>query len=337
MNNTFIRGYVDLSWILNRNMNAIKYNQESCTAGDIVRTTFQTLSKFVREFNLSVDKLIFFNDTYLDDYPGYIRTKMLSSIGGDYKGDRVHMTEEIMLSIVQDPNTTFEEKRQARKEFIFQSAMREAKEILKNELCKFGFPTVSYPGFEFDDLCYIAARSFLNEDKPSVIISKDSDLLYSATPNCYVWQPPLKNTNPKLWSYQDVCDSMPKKFQGVLKPYQYFSLINAMGYGHNNCKKLYPKGLSSSLIVSDILERQDYSRLSSKEEFEKQLESFKVFDFPGIEEVKKLMNIDYLNSIGSIGGVSDFQAFCKGHGFWISEKYYTETVGKFDQKLFCGL
>ena len=105
--NQFSIGYVDLSWILSRNSFAVAARNENFTASDIVKMTIQSLSKWLR-LGLSVDKLIFFRDTWDSSLKGYIRTAKLREAGAalEYKGTRRYMTEDLLEEIRSNPEST---------------------------------------------------------------------------------------------------------------------------------------------------------------------------------------------------------------------------------------
>ena len=336
--NQFHLGYVDLSWILSRNCFAISSRNDNFTSADVVTMTIQTLAKFSNSLGLTCDKLLLFRDTWDSSMKGYIRTHMLREAGApvDYKGDRKYMTKWRFEEIKNDPNSTEEDIKKAEKELHFNEVKNESKNILINELGKFGISTISVPGYEFDDLATIASHLLYNAEKPSVIISRDSDLLYSTSPSCYVWQPPLSNKPPRLVSYEEAYNELlPDRFKGKLQLYQYFGLSNATGaIGHNNMSRTLADGKK----VDDAIEKAltgDLSDFSNPELFKKQYESFDVWKFPKIDEVKRIVT-DCLHKVGHLGSINEFKEFCTKYGITkISDRYYSDFINKFDPKLFC--
>ena len=336
--NQFHLGYVDLSWILSRNCFAISAREEKYDASDVVTMTIQTLAKFSNSLGLTCDKLLLFRDTWDPELKGYIRTHMLKEAGAPvgYKGDRKYMTEWLFEEIKSDPNSTEEDIKKADKELHFNKVKNESKNILINELGRFGLSTIGVPGYEFDDLATIASHLLYDAEKPSVIITKDSDLLYSTSPKCAVWQPPLSSKPPKLITYDEAYnDLLPDRFKGKLSLYQYFGLSNATGaIGHNNMSRTLKDGKN----IDDALEKAmggDYSDFSDPELFKAQYKSFDVWNFPRIDEVKTIIT-EQLHKVGHLGSVSEFKEFCNRHRIHkISDRYYTEFINKFDPKLFC--
>lgn len=336
MNNTFLFGYCDLSWILSRNAYAIASRNEDYTPGDIVKMTIQTLNKFSRDLDLRVDKILFFRDTWDPEYKGYYRTHLIRQAKGEveYKGDRRYMTEELLEDIKSDPSSTEEDIKKAEKEFKFNTIKNKAKWILVNELGKFGISTISVPGWEFDDLATLA--SFLvDREKPSVIITKDSDLLYSTSPRCYVWQPPLSSKPQKLVTYNDAYfELLPERFRNRLSLYQYFAMQQSTGLcGHNNMNRTVKSGTN----VDDAIEQAlcgDFHNFEDVDLFKVQYKTFDIWSFPKFEEAKKEIT-ENLHRVGKLGTVPEFHNFCEKHNITgISDRYFSDFVGRFDPKLF---
>lgn len=335
--NKFSKGFVDLSWILARNSWAISARNETYTAADIVKMTFQSLAKWIREKGLSVDKLLFFKDTWDTTYKGYYRTYLLRQAGSitEYKGDRQYMTWGLLEEIKNNPESTEEDIKKAEKEYFFNKTKNEAKNILIGELGNFGISTISVPGFEFDDLCTVASHLLYNSEKPNVIVAKDSDLIYSTSPKCFLWQPPLSSKPEKLITYDEAYNEyLPDRFKGKLSLYQYFAMTNATGsIGHNYIGRTLKEGVE----IDDAIERvlnNDFSDFTDPELFMKQYKCFDIWSFPRIDEVKRLIT-ECIDSIGHIGTSEEFLKFCEKYNIsGISERYYSEFTSHFDKRMF---
>lgn len=336
--NQFSVGYVDLSWILSRNCFAVSARDENFTAADVVRMTIQSLSKWLR-LGLSVDKLIFFRDTWDSTLKGYIRTAKLRDAGAaiEYKGDRRYMTEDLLEEIRSNPESTEEDIRKAEKEYYFNTVKNKAKSILINELGNFGISTISVPGWEFDDLATLASHLLYNAEKPNVIVAKDSDLLYSTSPKCSVWQPPLSSKPEKLVTYEEAYhELLPDRFKGKLSLYQYFAMSNATGaIGHNNVSRTLSSGKNIDDAIDKVISNNDFSDFDQPDVFMKQYQSFDIWNFPRIEEAKRLI-LECVPKIGRLGGLDEFHSFCEKYNInGISDRYYSEFISKFDAKMFC--
>lgn len=336
--NQFSIGYVDLSWILSRNCFAIAARGDDYTAADVVRMTIQSLSKWLR-LGLSVDKLIFFRDTWDSSLKGYIRTAKLREAGAaiEYKGTRQYMTEDLLEEIRSNPESTEEDIKKAEKEYYFNTVKNEAKRILIGELGKFGISTISVPGWEFDDLATLASHLLYNAEKPSIIVSKDSDLLYSTSPKCSVWQPPLGSKPEKLVTYDEAYrDLLPDRFKGRLSLYQYFAMSNSTGaIGHNDVSRTLIAGKNVDDAIDKVITYNDFSDFDQPEIFMKQYNSFDIWNFPRIEEAKRLIT-ECIHKIGHLGSVDEFHNFCNKYNITgISDRYYSDFISKFDPKMFC--
>lgn len=334
--NKFKFGCVDLSWVIARNSFAIASRNEVYTSGDIIKMTIQTLNKFSRDLGLSVDKLIFFRDTWDKETQGYFRTNMIRKAGGtEYKGTRVYMTDELLENIKSDPNSTEEDIKKAEKEYYFNKTKNQAKWALIGEFGKLGIPTVSVPGYEFDDLATLMSFLLCDQDKPNVIITKDSDLIYSTSPNCYLWQPPLSKTPQKLTSYSEAYQNyLPDQFKGRLGLYEYFSMQQATGaVGHNDMNLTIAEGVDADQAIEEAL-NGDFSNFTNKDLFITQYKTFNLGNLPRFEEAKKIIT-ENLGIIGNIGSLQDFHNFCDKHSITgISDRYYSEFINRFDFKLF---
>lgn len=340
--NQFKYGYVDISWILNRNTFAIAARNETYSHSDIVKMTIQSTAKWLREF-ISVDKLVFFKDTWDPDLKGYFRTAMTRELGGDYKGTRVYMTPELLEEMKASPDVTPEEIKKAEKELYLNQMKNKAKwALVGGDLGKvLGIETIAVQGWEFDDLATLASHTLGAElkegDKPSVIITKDSDLLYSTSPGCALWIPPLGQKPSRLVTYEQACaEYLPPQFHGRLSLYKYKAMADSTGaVGHNDMSRTVIPGIDVNTAIEKIL-TGDTSVLTNPELFKKQYETFNIWNFPRLEEARRHIT-ENLPVIGRIGSIPEFHTFCDKNGIsGISDRYFTEFVGRFDSKLFSG-
>ena len=65
------------------------------------------------------------------------------------------------------------------------------------------------------------------------------------------------------------------------------------------------------------------------------MNSFNLGNFPNLDRVKSMIANDF-KTAGKISSCNDFRAFCETCNITdISDRYYSEFVSRFDQKLFC--
>lgn len=112
--------------------------------------------------------------------------------------------------------------------------------------------------------------------------------------------------------------------------YQYLSLKDSLGYGHNDLRKTVKPRMKSEKVILEVLSG-NYENLTDLELFEKQYKTFDIFSYPGIDEARDMIN-NYLPVCGSLGDVSEFRMFCRTHNIpGISDSYYSEFIGRLDQ------
>ena len=323
---------VDLSYLLQRNVYACS-RKEDFTPGDVVQMTIQTLNKIQRDYGLGVSKYILLADKYSEKYGGYIRHHILS---GSYKTDRTWMTQEKLDSIIEDPKSTEEDIKKAKKEFYINTVRNEAKRILKEELRYFGVPCIWQDGWEFDDCAYLFACLWYENPDPrkSVIITKDSDLQYSINPKVDYFRLPTGGSKPEIITYTQMYYSMPPEVisRGV-SLYHYKSVHDSLGLGHNMLQKTKKPRVSPEEAIIKILDG-DYSVCDAPGLFNLQLSTFDISKFEGLQEIKEKLTKDIF-TIGRLGSLSEFHDFSKRYGIsGISDYYYNTFISRFDQKLF---
>lgn len=335
--NKYSVGLIDESWIRSRNSFAISGRNETYDAMDIVKMTFQSIAKFVRDLGCDCDRLYLVQDKWSPAVKGYYRKQVIGELPEglvEYKGDRKYMTEELLESIKCDPNSTEEDIKKAEKELYFNTQTRRAKWILNNEFSKLGISSISMEGFEYDDLVSLFSLEFAKDlEKPGLIITKDSDLIYSTSPNCHLFQPPLGGKPAKFITYDEAYERMPERFRGKLGLYQYHSLVDSCGGGHNNNARTVKDGVD----IDDAIEQamnNDFSSFIYKDLFIRQYKSFNIWEFPDIDRAKKLVsNLD--NVPGKLGSLEDFHNFCNKYNMTgVSDKYYTDFINHFDNNNF---
>jgi hypothetical protein len=321
--NKYQYGLIDLSYLLMRNVFAVSRGKKKgeFTAGDVIKMTIQTLNKIPRDFNISVDKYILVRDTWSKDYAGYYRTYLLNGL---YKTTREYITEEKVEEMKKDPTKTPEEIEEK----------TDAKWGLIKGMKDFGVPCISVEGWEFDDLAYLASQMLYSmSEKPSVIITKDSDLKYSLTPKMDYFRIPTGGSAPQVITYNEVYQEIPEPLRDKVSLYQYKALLDSIGEGHNDMTKTRLDKVDPIETISKIL-REDYSNLADYDTFVRQYNSFDISKFPRLQEAQQIIAND-LGKLGRLGGTQEFNQFCSTYGIsGISDRYFTEFIHRFDPKLF---
>lgn len=340
--NKYKYGLIDMSYLLSRNVFACaRKGVGNYDAGDVIKMTIQTLNKLPRDFGITVDKYILIKDTWAKEYSGYYRTHLL---GGKYKDSRVYMTDEMVEEIKNDPTKTEEDIKKAEEEAYCNKTKLEAKKGLMYELDKFGIPCIGVSGWEFDDLAWLASCMLYQEPgmgitpKPSVIITKDSDLQYSISPQMDYFRIPTGGSEPEIITYAQMCEKIPERLKkrGV-SLYQYKSFMDSLGEGHNDMRRTKAAGVDPVTAIEHILDG-DYSVLEDYDRFTKQFSTFSVEKFPRLDEAKALV-AEKFDTLGRLGSLEEFSAFCDKCGvkedkFFNKEKFFSQFINRFDPKLF---
>ena len=293
ISNKYLYGLIDLSYIIARNLYVISKDKKvnEFSAGDLIRITIQSLNKFLRDYGLSCDKFVMIYDRWDSAVGGYYGGSLIRPYV-QYKGTRKYMNEQLLEEIRSNPDSTQEEIEKAELEFYTNQVKTKAKYGMIDDLKNIGVPCIGVPGWEYDNLVYLFAGLMYGKTggKKSVIITKDSDLMY----------------------YTD-----------------------SLGEGHNDMLKTKRPYADVTDTILQIL-KGDYMgiEVDKIDAFKAQLMSFDISQYPRFEEACNLIT-NYLPGAGHYGTIDDFHKFCIKHGVsGISDKYYSEFIARFDQKLF---
>lgn len=340
--NKYKYGLIDMSYLLSRNVFACsRKGLGQFDAGDVIKMTLQTLNKLPRDFGVTVDKYVLVRDTWAKEFNGYYRTYCL---GGKYKDSRVYMTDEMVEEMRRDPSKTEDDIKKAEMDAYINKVKREAKNGLIYELNKFGVPCVGVSGWEFDDLAWLAScmlyqdPSTGNTPKSSVIITKDSDLQYSISPQMDYFRIPTGGSEPQIITYDEMCTQIPQRLKDRgISLYQYKSFMDSLGEGHNDMRVTKVSGVDPIVAIEHILDG-DYSDLSDYDTFVNQYNTFNVEKFPRIEEAKQIIT-EQLGRVGRLGSEDEFKTFCEKFGlkedkYFNAERFFSQFIHRFDEKLF---
>lgn len=331
--NKYKYGLIDMSYVLSRNVFAASRGKKpgEFTAGDVIKMTIQTLNKLPRDFGITVDKYILLRDTWDKSYGGYYRTYLLKGL---YKSTREYITEEKVSEMRKDPTKTEKEIEEAELKAYINKVKSEAKWGMIKELKNFGIPCLGVEGWEYDDLAYLASCMLYGQgNKPSVIITKDSDLQYALSPMMDYFKIPTGGSEPQIITYDEMYAQIPDSIKGKVSLYEYKALLDSIGEGHNDMTKTKVDRANVIETIEKIL-REDYSNIENLEVFSRQYNSFKIEKFPKLQEAQRLIQ-EQLDKVGKLGGLDEFKNFCTSYGIsGISDRYFTEFINRFDTKLF---
>ena len=334
--NNYEYAFVDLSYVLTRNLWMVTKDKSTgdMNPGDVLRLMIQSVRKWARDYNIRPAKIIFIADEWSKEFGGYFTTYLLRQAGGDYKGSRKFVTEKVLEDLRSDPNTTSEELEKAEREYAVNKVKFAAKKIMKEEFSNLGIYYYSYPSWEYDQIASLAAFQRFKEGKKDVIITKDTDLMYSLTPLVDFFSIPKRGEEPKVITYDEMYSQIPEvlKNKGV-SLYQYNAYLNALGKSHNDMSKSLRAGVDTTEAILHILDG-DYSDLIDLDIFFAQMKSYDLSQYPGLSEVQRAIAEDF-GTKGRLATLEDFHKFCERNNVTgISDKYFSDLINSFDPRLF---
>ena len=349
--NKYLYAICDCSIVLSISAFAVSAGKKpgEYTSADVIRLTIQTLRKLSRDWGVTHDKCVMIFDKWKPEYGGYYRTHLLK---GAYKDDRgdiegekgkanpldTYMTREKYEALKQDPDISQEDLEKAYEKLYFNEVKYDSKWTMVRELKRFGVPFLGVAGMEYDDIAYIASNILYDSSpgaKPSIFVTKDSDLLSCTTPMMDYFKIPTKGSEPKILTYDEIYkDMMPEALKGKISLYAYRSFVEALGDGHNGMRRTRKDRADQVETILKILDN-DYSNVLDPELFKLQFSSFDVTKFPEFEEARRLVT-DLFGTSGKLGSLTEFHDFCDKYKITgISDRYFTEFISTFDSKLYC--
>lgn len=342
---------IDYSYIAYRNFYAISRGKKAgeYNEGDLIRSTLQTLNKLSKTWGITCDKMIMIYDKWAPEYQGYYTTYLLKGMYKDDRGDieeakgqgkpqDTYMTQEVYDRMKQDPNVTPEQLEEAFEQLYGNKVRYRAKWAMVGELSNFGVPLIGLEGWEFDNLAWLASGLLYDPDtKPSVIITKDSDLQYALSPKMDYFRLPTGGSEPKVITYDEMYQTIPDSLKGRLSLYDYKSYLDALGDGHNGMRKTRKDHTTPDTVIEEILDG-NLSGLSDPELFKLQLSTFDISKFPRFEEAKRIVT-DLFSTTGRLGSLKEFNEFKKKYGIggqevWMGDQFFISFISKFNPKLY---
>ena len=342
--NNFELAFCDSSFILTRNLwvGTKDVPTEELSAAPILRLIIQTLRKIQRDYEIRPEKFVMIADKWDSTVGGYyvncLTNDIVKKLGiGGYKSSRKFVNAKVLEEMRSDPNVTPEQLAEAEREYAVNQVKFQVKKIMREEFPKIGIPWVEFSGYEFDQICTLAAfERYGKTELPDLIITKDTDLLYSLTPGCKFFSLPTRGSEPKIVTYEEMYYQIPEELRNKgMSLYQYNAYLNAFGKGHNDLARTLKKGYDPTQSILDVASgNYECIEPDRLELFQAQLKSYDLSIYPKLEEVKKCIIEDFPR-IGEIPSTSTFREFCQKYDInGISDRYFSDFVSVFDQKLF---
>lgn len=334
--NKYKYALIDFSYILSRNTFAVSAGKKrgEYTESDLIKSVIQTLAKLGKDYGICADKTILIGDKWSKDFGGYYRTYLVKDFT-EYKGDRVYWDDKKVEDFIAEGTHTEEEIEKVKDEAYMNSVKYKAKYAIINDLGYFGIPSILVEGWEADDLSWASTGFLYNpEDKPSILVTKDSDWKYNLSPKMDYFSLPKKGSNPEIITYDQMYLTIPDeiKAKGV-SLYDYHCMTDALGFGHNMLGVSKKTGTDSTQAILKIL-GGDYSDVENLDMYKTQMSTFDVSKFPRFNEVRDIV-VNKYGTIGHIGTSSEFMEFCKKYNIsGISEQYYNNFISRLDSSMY---
>ncbi len=334
--NKYKYALIDFSYILSRNTFAVKAGRKrgEYTESDLIKSVIQTLAKLNKDYGISADKTILIGDKWSKEFGGYYRTYLVKDYT-EYKGTRVYWDDAKVEGFIAEGGHTEEEIEKVKDEAYMNKVKYKAKYAIINDLGYFGIPSILVEGWEADDLGWASTGFLFNtEEKPSILVTKDSDWKYNLSPKMDYFSLPKKGSDPEIITYNQMYDTIPEelKAKGV-SLYEYHCMTDALGFGHNDLGVAKKTGVDSTQTILKILSG-DYTDVENPDMYKVQMSTFDISSFPRFNEVRDIINNKY-KTIGHIGSSTEFMDFCKKYNITgISEQYYNNFVSRLDPGLY---
>lgn len=337
----------DISYVMQRNMFGVTKDKKAgeYTAGDLIKSCIYTFNKVQRDFGVTAEKHVLVLDRW-DGDKGYVTTQILGGAYKDSRGDiddakgkakplDTYMTQEKYDAMKQDPDVSQEELAEAFEKLYKNKVRFDAKWGMVKDLKNFGFPSLGVPGWEFDNLAYLASMMLYQENrKPSVIITQDSDLTYALSPCMEFFKIPKSGQTPEIITYNQMYATIPESLRSRMSLYNYKSYLDSLGMGHNSLRKTKKDYADPVRAIEKILEG-DYSDVEDVDLFKLQLSTFNIGAYPRLEEAKRNIT-DLLPTCGRLGSLQEWHSFCDKYGMTgLSDAFFTTFISRFNPNLYC--
>lgn len=335
-NNKYKFAIVDFSFLITRSLYVISKGKEKgeYTYGELIRMCIWSINKIARDFGITADKVVMVYDKWDKELGGYYTTYLL---GGQYKDSRKYMTEEVFEEIKSDPNSTDEDIHKAELELYMNQVKYKGKWSLIGEVGKtLGIPCIGLEGWEADNFAWLISNlTYGVYDKPSILVTKDSDWSYCTSPQLQMYKYPKSGETPKVTTYDEMYYTIPESIRNRgIGLYQYKSFVDSLDGSHNDMRRTRKDYADLTQTILEVLDG-DFSNVEDVELFKKQYSTFDISKYPRFEEAKRLVT-EIMPTCGRLGSLQDFHHICDKHGITgISDRYFTEFISRFDPKLYC--
>lgn len=334
-NNKYKFLIADFSYILTRSLFVVSKDKNvgEYTAGEVERMCLWTINKLARDFGLTADKVVMIYDRWSKEYNGYYTTYLL---GGQYKDSRKYMTEEIFNEIKANPESTEEDIKNAELELYKNQVKYKAKWGMIRDFGKIGLSCIGLEGWEADNFAWLISNLIYNKyDKPSILVTKDSDWKWNLSPSLDYFKIVSKNDEPKITTYDEMYYTIPEAIRNRgIGLYMYKAYVDSLDGSHNDMRQTRKNYADLTQTILEVIDG-DFSNVEDVELFQRQFNTFDISKYPRFEEAKRLV-LDVLPTCGQLGDLSIFHSLCDKHGIeGVSDRYFTEFISRFDPKLYC--
>lgn len=242
------------------------------------------------------------------------------------------------------------EKERVQNEVRLNGIKQETKWFIINEFEKLGIPSIYKQGYEADDLILAWSRFDLAQNcdpsinksllmnegadlKRSVMATADGDWPWFSTPLLDYYH----TKKEQVMTYEDILELRhPESLRDKLSLYEYGTIVECLDGGHNNldgCLKPEFNPWSWEDVVIKLLETADISEIvTDKEIYEINKKTFAIEEFPEYEKVYNRYH--YLNTMGSIPTVMEFNKWKMTHGCMLSDNGFHELRSILNPELY---
>lgn len=347
--------FFDAQLILVRTVKALQGGSPDgiCRRQDILRTFLYSVFKVIREVGCDRPFLLW-------DSSPYHKTTILNDMLGEsqYKADRWYaseddvadmklkirtLTADIQDLINHDPEDSriaeltseLESLKSTVKQAELQIANFKVRQDVKysiiGELGRFGLTSIIKKGWEADDLAYLLCKQVEHCDKPSLVITTDTDWEYWINPNCVKYN----NYSRKFVTYDEVRARHKKIFDAhpdwdLFKAKSYLDTL----YGsHNNLSKtLNPEW--SGRDIDDILTNSDEA-FTDKKLFDAQMATWDFERYPDYQFISTCL--PWYSSKGTLDTFKEFCAFANKNELGMNPRKYLDLVNVVDYSMYVSL
>lgn len=286
------------------------------TAQDLIKQFIYTIVSFIRD-QYSCKKFILLWDT-----PAYHKLRYVP----DFKDGRHHYCQQTLdeWDIKSDPEGYLQEK----EDYRIDQIKSEAKWWIINNLKDFGMPSAWANGFEADDLAYIFSHNpdINSGSSKSAIVSADSDWLYWCSSNVdWIQYNPRKKCD--IWTYKDGMSDGEGKYEKLnLSLFEAKMWMDSTFYSHNDLKPTTSCGWNDFEDLVNTARSGDYSMYSDPDRLHRNLNSFKIWDYPNIMEAMDRI----ISAVNKSALNSELYEVLKSRGLNISPSYAQGFVNMMD-------